>query len=179
MDTSDELSGILTFLNQCFSKYKYIKQITDINDIDYLDKVLVEIEENFFSDMSYLPSDSESNIQYNLRIIYHRISNFYEYSIKKPLESKYFDYESNTPENFLKLSQLIVGICVQSKNRDKYFEILNELEDEESNEIISFLNILIPVEQEEEKETNNSKNKDIEENTEEKKIKQVEDEDKE
>ena len=120
MDTSDELSGILTFLNQCFSKYKYIKQITDINDIDYLDKVLVEIEENFFSDMSYLPSDSESNIQYNLRIIYHRISNFYEYSIKKPLESKYFDYESNTPENFLKLSQLIVGICVQSKNRDKY-----------------------------------------------------------
>ena len=58
---SDELSGIITFLNQAFGKFKTINEITDINDGEYLDKVLKEIEPSFFCDLNCLPSDSEYN----------------------------------------------------------------------------------------------------------------------
>lgn len=44
---SDELTGIITFLNKAFGKYKSINEITDINDAEYMDKVLREIEPNF------------------------------------------------------------------------------------------------------------------------------------
>ena len=148
---SDELSGILTFLNQTFGKYKTINEITDINDAEYLDKVLRDIEPNFFCDMNYLPSDSEFNKQYNLRTIYNRISSFFEFVVKKPIESDYFYYKDNSPENFLKLSELIVGVCAQSKKREDYFEILNDLSENESNEIIQVLSNLIPVEEDKEK----------------------------
>jgi len=148
---SDELSGILTFLNQAFGKFKTIKDITDINDGEYLDEVLKEIEPNFFCDLNCLPSDSEYNKQYNLRIIFNRISNFFEFVVKKPIEQDYFDYKDNSPENLLKLSELIVGVCAQTKNREDYFEILNDLPENESNEIIQLLSILIPIEDEKEK----------------------------
>ena len=148
---SDELSGILTFLNQTFGKYKTINEITDINDAEYLDKVLRDIEPNFFCDMNYLPSDPEFNKQYNLRTIYNRISSFFEFVVKKPIESNYFYYKDNSPENFLKLSELIVGVCAQSKKREDYFEILNDLSENESNEIIQVLSNLIPVEEDKEK----------------------------
>ena len=148
---SDELSGILTFLNQAFGKFKTIKDITDINDGEYLDEVLKEIEPNFFCDLNCLPSDSEYNKQYNLRIIFNRISNFFEFVVKKPIEQDYFDYKDNSPENLLKLSELIVGVCAQTKNREDYFEILNDLPENESNEIIQLLSILIPIEDDKEK----------------------------
>jgi len=148
---SDELSGILTFLNQAFGKFKTINDITDINDGEYLDEVLKEIEPNFFCDLNCLPSDSEYNKQYNLRIIFNRISNFFEFVVKKPIEQDYFDYKDNSPENLLKLSELIVGVCAQTKNREDYFEILNDLPENESNEIIQLLSILIPIEDEKEK----------------------------
>ena len=143
---SEELSGILTFLNKSFGKFKKIKDIIEINDAEYLDKVLRDIEKNYFCDMNYLPSDSEFNKQYNLRIIYTRISSFFEYVVKKPLESNYFDVKDDSPENFLKLSELIVGVCAQSKNREIYFEVLNDLSEDESNEIIQVLSNLIPLE---------------------------------
>ena len=148
---SDELTGIITFLNKAFGKYKLINEITDINDAEYMDKVLREIEPNFFCDMNYLPSDSEFNKQYNLRTIFNRISSFFEFVVKKPLESNYFDYKDNSPENLLKLSELIVGVCAQTKNREDYFEILNDLPENESNEIIQILSNLIPVEEDKEK----------------------------
>jgi len=148
---SDELIGIITFLNKAFGKYKSINEITDINDAEYMDKVLREIEPNFFCDMNYLPSDSEFNRQYNLRTIFNRISSFFEFVVKKPLESNYFDYKDNSPENLLKLSELIVGVCAQTKNRENYFEILNDLPENESNEIIQILSNLIPVEEDKEK----------------------------
>ena len=148
---SDELTGIITFLNKAFGKYKSINEITDINDAEYMDKVLREIEPNFFCDMNYLPSDSEFNKQYNLRTIFNRISSFFEFVVKKPLESNYFDYKDNSPENLLKLSELIVGVCAQAKNREDYFEILNDLPENESNEIIQILSNLIPVEEDKEK----------------------------
>ena len=144
---TDELSGILTFLNKSFGKFKTINNITEINDAEYLDKVLRDIEQNYFCDMNYLPSDSEFNKQYNLRIIYTRISSFFEYVIKNPLEHNYFDYKDNSPENFLKLSELILGVCAQSKNREIYFEILNDLPENESNEMIKILSNLIPLEE--------------------------------
>ena len=148
---SDELTGIITFLNKAFGKYKSINEITDINDAEYMDKVLREIEPNFFCDMNYLPSDSEFNKQYNLRTIFNRISSFFEFVVKKPLESNYFDYKDNSPESLLKLSELIVGVCAQTKNREDYFEILNDLTENESNEIIQILSNLIPVEEDKEK----------------------------
>ena len=148
---SDELTGIITFLNKAFGKYKSINEITDINDAEYMDKVVREIEPNFFCDMNYLPSDSEFNKQYNLRTIFNRISSFFEFVVKKPLESNYFDYKDNSPENLLKLSELIVGVCAQTKNREDYFEILNDLPENESNEIIQILSNLIPVEEDKEK----------------------------
>ena len=148
---SDELTGIITFFNKAFGKYKSINEITDINDAEYLDKVLREIEPNFFCDMNYLPSDSEFNKQYNLRTIFNRISSFFEFVVKKPLESNYFDYKDNSPESLLKLSELIVGVCAQTKNREDYFEILNDLTENESNEIIQILSNLIPIEDEKEK----------------------------
>ena len=148
---SDELTGIITFLNKAFGKYKSINEITDINDAEYMDKVLRGIEPNFFCDMNYLPSDSEFNKQYNLRTIFNRISSFFEFVVKKPLESNYFDYKDNSPENLLKLSELIVGVCAQTKNREDYFEILNDLPENESNEIIQILSNLIPVEEDKEK----------------------------
>ena len=148
---SDELTGIITFFNKAFGKYKSINEITDINDAEYLDKVLREIEPNFFCDMNYLPSDSEFNKQYNLRTIFNRISSFFEFVVKKPLESNYFDYKDNSPESLLKLSELIVGVCAQTKNREDYFEILNDLTENESNEIIQILSNLIPIEEEKEK----------------------------
>ena len=148
---SDELTGIITFLNKAFGKYKSINEITDINDAEYMDKVLREIEPNFFCDMNYLPSDSEFNKQYNLRTIFNRISSFFEFVVKKPLESNYFDYKDNSPESLLKLSELIVGVCAQTKNREDYFEILNDLPENESNEIIQILSNLIPVEEDKEK----------------------------
>ena len=145
---SNELSGILTFLNKSFNKFKTINEITDINDAEYLDKVLRDIEQNFFCDMNYLPSDSQFNKQYNLRIIYTRISSFFEYVVKKPIEENYFDYKDDSSENFLKLSELIVGVCAQSKNREEYFEVLNDLSENESNEIFQILSNLIPLEDE-------------------------------
>lgn len=163
---SEKLSGILIFLNQAFGKYKTINEITDINDAEYLDKVLRDIEQNYFCDMNYLPSDSQFNKQYNLRIIYTRISSFFEYVIKKPIDPNYFDYKDETPENFVKLSELIIGICAQSKKREDYFEILNDLSENESNEILQVLNNLIPLEDE---KSNKSKSKDsIDEKDEEK-----------
>ena len=154
----DLLSGILTFLNQSFGKYKKIKEITEINDAEYLDKVLRDIEQRYFCDMNYLPSDSEFNKQYNLRIIYNRISSFFEFVIKKPLELNYFDYKNDTPENFLKLGELIVGVCAQSNKREDYFEVLNDLPENESNEIIQLLSNLIPLD--DDKDNNKSKSKD-------------------
>ena len=145
---SNELSGIITFLNKSFSKFKTINEITDINDAEYLDKILRDIEQNFFCDMNYLPSDSQFNKQYNLRIIYTRISSFFEYVVKKPIEENYFDYKDDSAENFLKLSELIVGVCAQSKNREEYFEVLNDLSENESNEIFQILSNLIPLEDE-------------------------------
>ena len=145
---SNELSGIITFLNKSFNKFKTINEITDINDAEYLDKVLRDIEQNFFCDMNYLPSDSQFNKQYNLRIIYTRISSFFEYVVKKPIEENYFDYKDDSSENFLKLSELIVGVCAQSKNREEYFEVLNDLSENESNEIFQILSNLIPLEDE-------------------------------
>ena len=154
----DLLSGILTFLNQSFGKYKKINEITEINDAEYLDKVLRDIEQRYFFDMNYLPSDSEFNKQYNLRIIYNRISSFFEFVIKKPLELNYFDYKNDTPENFLKLGELIVGVCAQSNKREDYFEVLNDLPENESNEIIQLLSNLIPID--DDKDNNKSKSKD-------------------
>ena len=145
---SNELSGILTFLNKSFSKFKTIEEITDINDAEYLDKVLRDIEQNYFCDMNYLPSDSEFNKQYNLRIIYTRISSFFEYVVKKPLEENYFDYKDDSPENFIKLSELILGVCAQSKHREDYFDVLNDLSENESNEIFQILSNLIPLDEE-------------------------------
>ena len=145
---SNELSGIITFLNKSFSKFKTIEEITDINDAEYLDKVLRDIEQNYFCDMNYLPSDSEFNKQYNLRIIYTRISSFFEYVVKKPLEENYFDYKDDSPENFIKLSELILGVCAQSKHREDYFDVLNDLSENESNEIFQILSNLIPLDEE-------------------------------
>ena len=156
--SEDLLSGILTFLNQSFGKYKTIEEISEINDAEYLDKVLRDIEQKYFCDMNYLPSDSEFNKQYNLRIVYNRISSFFEFVLKKPLEINYFDYKNDSPENFLKLAELIVGLCAESNKREEYFDVLNELPENESNEIIQLLSELIPVD--DEKDHNKSKSKD-------------------
>ena len=64
---SEELSGILKFLNDCFTKFKTLTSISDINDPEYIDKVLRDAENNYFQDMNFLPSDSEFNKQYNGR----------------------------------------------------------------------------------------------------------------
>ena len=141
------LSGILTFLNKSFSKFKTINEITDINDGEFLDKVLRDIEENYFCDMNVLPSDSEFNKQYNLQIIFHRISSFFEYVVKKPIDENYFDLKDNSEENFLRLSELILGVCAQSKNREEYFEVMNNLSENESNEIFQVLSNLIPLDE--------------------------------
>ena len=153
---SDELNGIISFLNQSFGEYKTINEISDINDSEYLDKVLRDIEQNYFCDMNLLPPDSDYNKQYNLRIIYTRISSFFEYVVKKPIEENYFDYKNDSPENFLKLSELIIGVCAQSKKREDYFEILNDLSENESNEIIQLLSNLIPIDD----DKNKSKSRD-------------------
>ena len=44
-----------------------------------------------------------------------------------------------------------MGVCAQTKNREDYFEILNDLPENESNEIIQLLSNLIPIEDEKEK----------------------------
>ena len=157
---SDELSGILKFLNHSFNKYKTLTQISDLNDSEYIDKVLHDAENNFFQDMNYLPCDSEFNKQYNLRIIYNRILSYYEYVIKKPIDKNYFDYKDNSDENMLKLGELILGICanVARRSKEEYFDVLNDLPENESNEIFKLLSDLIPLE--EEKENNNSKSDD-------------------
>ena len=157
---SDELSGILKFLNHSFNKYKTLSQISDLNDSEYIDKVLHDAENNFFQDMNYLPCDSEFNKQYNLRIIYNRILSYYEYVIKKPIDKNYFDYKDNSDENMLKLGELILGICanVARRSKEEYFDVLNDLPENESNEIFKLLSDLIPLE--EEKENNNSKSDD-------------------
>ena len=152
---SDELSGILKFLNNSFGKFKSLTKISELNDAEYIDKILRDAENNFFQDMSYLPSDSEINNQYNLRIIYNRITSYYEYVVKKPLNSNYFDYKDNSDENMLKLGELLIGICAKS-HKEEYFEVFNDLPEKESNEIFRVLSELIPLE--EEKETNKSQN---------------------
>ena len=154
---SDELSAILKFLNHNFSKFKTLTQISDLNDPEYIDKVLRDAENNFFQDMNYLPFDSDENKQYNLRVVYNRISSYYQYAIKKPLDSNYFDYKDDSDENFLKLGGLIIGVLAKS-HKEEYFEILNDLTDNESNEIFKILSDLIPLE--EEKPQNQSKNED-------------------
>ena len=154
---SDELSAILKFLNHNFSKFKTLTQISDLNDPEYIDKVLRDAENNFFQDMNYLPFDSDENKQYNLRVVYNRISSYYQYAIKKPLDSNYFDYKDDSDENFLKLGGLIIGVLAKS-HKEEYFEILNDLTYNESNEIFKILSDLIPLE--EEKPQNQSKNED-------------------
>ena len=176
---SDEilLSGILNFLNRSFDKFKTITKISELNDPEYIDNILRDAENNFFLDMNYLPSDSDFNKQYNLRIIYNRISSYYEYVIKKEIEPNYvFDYKDNSDENMLKLGELILGICEYS-HKDEYLEVLDNLPENESNEVFKLLSDLVPLE--EEKEINKSKQ---EENIEVKKevhIEEEEDDDKE
>ena len=160
---SDELlSGILKFFNHSFDKFKTLTKISELNDPEYIDKILRDAENNFFLDMNYLPSDSDFNKQYNLRIIYNRISSYYEYVIKKEIEPNYFDYKDNSDENMLKLGELILGICAKSQ-KTEYFEVLNTLSENESNEIFKILGDLIPLE--EEKDINKSKNEKSEEET--------------
>ena len=105
--------------------------------------------------MNYLPSDSDFNKQYNLRIIYNRITSYYQYVIKKELDPNYFNYKETSDENFLKLGELILGICAKSQKAE-YFEVLNTLSENESNEIFKLLGDLIPLE--DEKDNNKSKN---------------------
>ena len=105
--------------------------------------------------MNFLPSDSDFNKQYNLRIIYNRITSYYQYVIKKELDPNYFNYKETSDENFLKLGELILGICAKSQKAE-YFEVLNTLSENESNEIFKLLGDLIPLE--DEKDNNKSKN---------------------
>ena len=160
---SDELlSGILKFFNHSFDKFKTLTKISELNDPEYIDKILRDAENNFFLDMNYLPSDSDFNKQYNLRIIYNRITSYYEYVIKKEIDPNYFDYKDNSDENMLKLGELILGICAKSQ-KTEYFDVLNTLSENESNEIFKILGDLIPLE--EEKDINKSKNEKSEEET--------------
>ena len=149
------LSGIIKFLNHSFGKFKSLTKISELNDPEYIDKILRDAENNFFLDMNYLPSDSDFNKQYNLRIIYNRITSYYQYVIKKELEPNYFNYKETSDENFLKLGELILGICAKSQKAE-YFEVLNTLSENESNEIFKLLGDLIPLE--DEKDNNKSKN---------------------
>ena len=149
------LSGIIKFLNHSFGKFKSLTKISELNDPEYIDKILRDAENNFFLDMNYLPSDSDFNKQYNLRIIYNRITSYYEYVIKKKLDPNYFNYKETSDENFLKLGELILGICAKSQKAE-YFEVLNTLSENESNEIFKLLGDLIPLE--DEKDNNKSKN---------------------
>ena len=176
--SDDLLTGILIFFNQAFGKYKSIEDITDINDGEFLDKVLRDIEPRYFCDINCLPSDSEYNKQYNLRIIYNRISSFYEFVLKKPLELNYFDYKDSSPENFLRLSELIVGVCAKSKKQTEYFDILGDLNENESNEIIQSLSNLIPAEEEKEHDKSKSKDSIDEKERERERERQEEEEDK-
>ena len=158
---SDEiLSGIIKFLNHSFSEFKTLNEISELNDPEYIDKILHNIENNFFLDMNYLPSDSELNKQYNLRIIYNRITTYYEYVVKKPLDSNFFDYKDDSDENLLKLGELIIGICANT-HKEEYFEVLNDLSEKESNELFKFLSDLIPLEEDKEEEPINDTNKEI------------------
>ena len=154
---SDELSGILKFLNSSFGKFKTLNQISELNDAEYIDKILRDAENNFFQDMNYLPSDSEINNQYNMRIIFNRISAYYQYVVKKPLNDNFFDYKDTSDENMLKLGELLIGICAKSRKQE-YFEVFDDLPEKESNEIFRVLSELIPLE--EEKEANKSKSQD-------------------
>ena len=149
------LSGIIKFLNHSFGKFKSLTKISELNDPEYIDKILRDAENNFFLDMNYLPSDSDFNKQYNLRIIYNRITSYYQYVIKKELDPNYFNYKETSDENFLKLGELILGICAKSQKAE-YFEVLNTLSENESNEIFKLLGDLIPLE--DEKDNNKSKN---------------------
>ena len=144
-------------MNHSFSKFKTLNQISELNDPEYIDKILRDAENNFFQDMNYLPSDSELNKQYNLRIIYNRITSYYEYVVKKPLDNNFFDYKEISDENMLKLAELLIGICAKS-HKEEYFEALDDLSEPESNEIFKLLSDLIPLE--EEKEQNKSKSND-------------------
>ena len=89
--------------------------------------------------MNYLPSDSDFNKQYNLRILYNRISSYYEY-----VPNYVFDYKDNSDENMLKLGELILGICGNSP-KEEYLEILPE---NESNEVYKLLRDLVPLDDE-------------------------------
>ena len=149
------LSGIIKFLNHSFGKFKSLTKISELNDPEYIDKILRDAENNFFLDMNFLPSDSDFNKQYNLRIIYNRITSYYQYVIKKELDPNYFNYKETSDENFLKLGELILGICAKSQKAE-YFEVLNTLSENESNEIFKLLGDLIPLE--DEKDNNKSKN---------------------
>ena len=149
------LSGIIKFLNHSFDKFKSLTKISELNDPEYIDKILRDAENNFFLDMNFLPSDSDFNKQYNLRIIYNRITSYYQYVIKKELDPNYFNYKETSDENFLKLGELILGICAKSQKAE-YFEVLNTLSENESNEIFKLLGDLIPLE--DEKDNNKSKN---------------------
>ncbi len=149
------LSGIIKFLNHSFGKFKSLTKISELNDPEYIDKILRDAENNFFLDMNYLPSDSDFNKQYNLRIIYNRITSYYQYVIKKELDPNYFNYKETSDENFLKLGELILGICAKSQKAE-YFEVLNTLSENESNENFKLLGDLIPLE--DEKDNNKSKN---------------------
>ena len=149
------LSGIIKFLNHSFGKFKSLTKISELNDPEYIDKILRDAENNFFLDMNFLPFDSDFNKQYNLRIIYNRITSYYEYVIKKELDPNYFNYKETSDENFLKLGELILGICAKSQKAE-YFEVLNTLSENESNEIFKLLGDLIPLE--DEKDNNKSKN---------------------
>ena len=52
---------------------------------------------------------------------------------------------------------MLIGICAKSR-KEEYFEVLDELSEQESNEIFKLLSDLIPLE--EEKEHNKSKSND-------------------
>ena len=157
---SELLSAIITFLNRSFAeKFQKISDITELSNPDLLYKILCEVEDDFFCNLCLLPNDTDTNKEYNLRIIYKRIISFFEYVVRKPIDDSYFDYTDKSPENFVKLGSLIIGVCAKSKKKEDYFEVMDDLSEKESDAIMQILIELIPVEEDKEKSNKSISNK--------------------
>ena len=118
--------------------------------------LLTNRDDNFFKNINLLPDDTPSNKSYNLGLIYHRIENYYEYIIKTTLPESYFSPKDDSSDNCVKLGELIAGISAQCNRREYYLNIMNNLNERVSNELMQILLELIPVD--DEKESNNSNN---------------------
>ncbi len=111
--------------------------------------------------MALSPNKGIASKKYNLNCIYKRIKAFYKEKLNITAEENFKDFDSkkavenNSDSEFLKLLELLAGISAQCDKREFYLDIMQNMDEPYSSEILNILTEKITNYIEKENEINN------------------------